>query len=612
MRFGLFLFYALLTLNAPAQPIDRVEPPFWWHGFNNPTVQLMIHGNDIGDWSVSVDHDDVALETVHRTDNNNYLFLDLRLTEAFKGGKVSLQFSSDEHHTFEYNYEFKDRREGSAQREGFNTSDAIYLITPDRFANGNLENDTATSMKEAADRSNPVGRHGGDIAGIEQHLDYLKNMGFTAVWPTPMLENNQEAYSYHGYSTTDHYRIDPRFGSNRDYQRLSHEARAQGIGLIQDIILNHIGSDHWWMDDLPAENWLNHPNNYHATTHYRTAVQDPYGAEIDRSEFADGWFVKSMPDLNQRNPLLANYLIQNTLWWIEYADLYGIRTDTYSYSDKHFLTEWTRRVMEEYPNFNIVGEEWSTNPNVIAYWQRGKNNYDGYTSYLPAVMDFPLYDNLRTALTETEEWGQGLIRVYESLANDKVYPDPSQLVIFAENHDTSRLYSYIDEDLDRFKIAMVMLSTLRGIPQFFYGSEVLATSPKERNDGAVRSDFPGGWPDDKINAFTGKGLTDAQKSSQNYLQALLNWRRGSTAIHDGKLLHFAPYQGVYVYFRFTDQERVMVAINHTEEAQHIDLERYAQGINGRQEATNVVTKQSFPLEEQLSLQPLEALVLELD
>lgn len=613
MAMKYFFILALATISAlgHAESIERVEPPFWWSGMAEPSLQLMVYGDNIGSLDVNIEHPDVALEQVHRVENANYLFLDLQVGSDFDGGQVAIEFLSEADVKAQHDYAFLTRRTGSSERNGFSAADAIYLITPDRFANANPNLDNHPDMLEKADRESYVGRHGGDIAGIRQHLDYIADMGFTAIWPTPMLENNQEAYSYHGYSTTDFYRIDPRFGSNEDFRQLSLDARAQGIGLVQDMILNHIGSMHWWMDDLPMDDWLNFQDGFFPTTHYRTTVQDPYSAEVDRKEFTDGWFVETMPDLNQRNPFMAQYLIQNSIWWIEFADLYGIRTDTYSYSDKDFLTEWTRRVMTEYPDFNIVGEEWSTNPNVVSYWQRGKDNADGYVSYLPSVMDFPLYDNLRTALNEPEEWGQGLIRIYESLADDTLYPDPMNLVIFAENHDTSRLYSHYHERADKFNIAMAMLATMRGIPQFFYGSELLATSPRERADGEVRSDFPGGWEGDERNGFTGEGMADEELAAQDYLRRLLNWRQGQSAIHSGELLHFAPVEGVYVYFRYDESQTIMVAINHTESEQSIDVERYREGIGQHAWAQDVIDGTRHPLEETLTLAPMLATVFEL-
>jgi len=612
MKYFSILALVLISTLGHARTIDRVEPPFWWSGMTEPNLQLMVYGDNIGSLDVQIEHPDVALEQVHRVENSNYLFLDLHVDSDFNGGQVTLEFLSGTEVKTQHDYAFLTRRKGSSERDGFSAADAIYLITPDRFANARPELDNHPDMLEEADRESHVGRHGGDIAGIRQHLDYIADMGFTAIWPTPMLENNQDAYSYHGYSTTDFYRIDPRFGSNEDYRQLSLDARSHGVGLVQDMILNHMGSMHWWMDDLPMEDWLNFQEGFFPTTHYRTTVQDPYSAEIDRKEFTDGWFVETMPDLNQRNPFMAQYLIQNNIWWIEYADLYGIRVDTYSYSDKDFLTEWTRRVMAEYPDLNIVGEEWSTNPNVVSYWQRGKDNIDGYTSYLPSVMDFPLYDTLRTALNEDEgEWGKGLIQVYELLADDNLYPDPMNLVIFAENHDTSRLYSYYHESKERFNIAMAILATMRGIPQFFYGSELLATSPNERHDGKVRSDFPGGWEGDERNGFTGEGMSDEQLAAQDYLRRLLNWRQDQSAIHTGKLLHFAPVDGVYVYFRYDESQTIMVAINHTEDEKSIDVERYREGIDEHTRALDVIDGTEQPIKDQIELPPMRAMIFNL-
>lgn len=615
MKTTLFVAAALLTsllaAGSYAQEPDRIEPPFWWQGMNSSELQLLVYGPDIADLKPVIAHPDVKLIRTQRVENNNYLFLDLELAATISGNQASIQFVRDGEVEFDYDYNFHKRRPGSAQRAGFNTADAIYLIAPDRFANGDPSNDSLPELQEKADRSLPDGRHGGDIGGMIERMDYIADMGFTAIWPMPMLENDQPEYSYHGYSTTDHYLIDPRFGSNEDYRELSQKARAEGVGLIQDVILNHIGSHHWWMKDLPSSDWLNDPEDFEITSHFRTAIQDPYAAEIDKKAFTDGWFVDSMPDLNQKNPLLAKYLIQNSIWWVEYADLYGIRTDTYGYSDKEFLTDWTRRIMEEYPNFNIVGEEWSSNPNVVAYWQKGKDTYDNYRSYLPSLMDFPMYEALRTALSEPEAWGKGLIHIYEGLANDRVYADANKLVTFAENHDTSRLFSVLNEDQASFEIAMAWLATARGTPQFFYQSEILATSPLERSDGKIRSDFPGGWPGDKVNGFTGKGLTKTQKQTQNYLKQLLNWRQTSTAVHSGTLLHYAPYQGVYVYFRIHEQQTIMVAINHTEENRTIELERYREGLAEHQVAVDVIAGKRHSLTENISLAPMRAGIWEL-
>ncbi|WP_111641429.1 glycoside hydrolase family 13 protein [Marinimicrobium alkaliphilum] len=608
---SLILLTLVLTLPAKAASIDRIDPPFWWAGMAEPSLQLMVYGDAIGDLQVDAKHDAVKVERVIPVENDNYLFVDLLINPAFEGGSVTLTFSNADGAQMEQRYEILPRREGSAQRQGLSTQDAIYLIVPDRFANADPENDTLPGMKEAANPDSHVGRHGGDIAGIIQHMDYIADMGFTAVWATPFLENDQPAYSYHGYSTTDHYRIDPRFGSNRDYQRLSEVGAGHGVKLVKDLIVNHIGDQHWWMDDLPTDDWLNFQDGFVPTTHYRTTIQDIHAADIDRKHFVDGWFVETMPDLNQRNPLMANYLIQNSIWWIEYANLKGIRADTWSYSDRDFLADWTRRLLDEYPNFTIVGEEWTPNPNTIAYWQKGQSNPDGYEAYTPSMMDFPVYYALRDAMTEEENWGEGLINLYLALADDYIYPDPWSLVIFAENHDTSRIYSYLDEDLARFKLTMTFLATMRGTPQFFYGSEVLATSPKTRADGEVRSQFPGGWPEHERNAFTGRGLSDDQASAQNHLRRLLNWRKSAAVIHDGRLLHYAPETGVYVYFRYTDDERVMVVLNKNDTDRTLDLSRFRQGLAEHAKGEDILSGEAYTLTDTITVGAGRSLVLEL-
>jgi neopullulanase len=609
-RFILLIFIGFSSI-AHTQQIDRVDPPFWWSGMAEPTLQLMFYGEDLGDFRVNTKHSQVSVERTIQVQNKNYLFANLIIDPDFNGGGFTLEFSRADGTRLKHDYTLRQRREGSAERQGLSTRDAIYLIVPDRFANGDPENDTLPGLKEAANPDSHVGRHGGDIAGIIQRMDYIADMGFTAVWATPFLENDQPAYSYHGYSTTDHYRIDPRFGGNEDYERLSKIGAEHGVKLVKDIIVNHIGDEHWWMKDLPTDDWLNFQEGFVPTTHYRTTIQDIHAADIDRKHFVDGWFVETMPDLNQRNPLMANYLIQNSIWWVEYANLKGIRADTWSYSDRDFLTEWTRRLLEEYPNFTIVGEEWTPNPNTIAYWQKGQNNPDGYQAYTPSMMDFPVYYALRQAMTEEESWGEGLINLYLALADDYIYPDPWSLVIFAENHDTSRIYSYLDEDLSLYKLTMTFLATIRGTPQFFYGSEVLATSPKTRADGEVRSQFPGGWPDHQRNAFTGEGLTKDQASAQNYLRRLLNWRRNASVVHDGKLLHYAPESGVYVYFRYTDDERLMVVLNKNENDQDLDIQRFSQGLANYKAGADVLSGKHYSLQGNLTAPARQALVIEL-
>lgn len=608
------LFFSMaISANVSAEKyaIQHLEPANWWVGMKYNQVQLLVHGEAIAELEPRLNYKGVKIVDVTRVANPNYLFVTLSIAKSAKPGQFDIEFIADKKINARFTYTLDARAKDSAQREGFSSADAIYLITPDRFANGDPHNDSHSAMTEPANRTDKNGRHGGDLAGMTQHLDYIAAMGFTQIWPSPLLENNQPKYSYHGYAATDLYRIDPRFGTNADFKSFVAQARKKDIGVIQDIILNHIGSQHWWMKDLPTQDWLNHQQSYHETNHRRTTIQDPYAAPADKNSFVNGWFTPQMPDLNQRNPLLARYLIQNSLWWVEYAGLSGIREDTYGYADEEFLSQWAKVLMEEYPNFNIVGEEWSNNPAVVAHWQKGKHNTSGHVSYLPSLMDFPLHETLRTALLEEESWNQGFIQLYEMLANDFLYPDPFNLVVFPENHDTSRIYSYLHEDLDLFKMAMVYTATMRGIPQFYYGSEVLITSPRERDDGAVRADMPGGWAGDKVNAFTGKGLDQQQVDAQTTLKKLLNWRKETSVIHDGKLQHFAPENGTYVYFRYNTEQAAMVILNKNNESQQLDLTRFADRLKNANSGVNIITQERVDLKQSLMLNAKSATVIQL-
>ncbi|UUA70958.1 glycoside hydrolase family 13 protein [Cellvibrio sp. QJXJ] len=610
----LILFISLLcVLPVMAQEagLKRIEPANWWVGMKYNQVELLVHGDNLGATTPAVNYPGVNIINIKKSDSPNYLFVTIDIAATTKPGKFPIEFMRDGKIHRRVDYQLLAREKNSAQRQGFSPKDAIYLITPDRFANGNTGNDAMPGMLEQPNRAYKGGRHGGDIAGMEKHLDYIAAMGFTQIWPNPLTENNMEKYSYHGYAATDLYKIDARYGTNEEFKNFVQKAQKKGIGVIQDIVLNHIGSNHWWMKDLPAKDWLNFPAEYKETNHRRTTVQDPYAAPADKELFVSGWFVPTMPDLNQRNPQLANYLIQNSLWWIEYAGLSGIREDTYGYADQEFLSRWAKTIMDEYPNFNIVGEEWSPNPAVVAHWQRGKVNASGHVPHMPSVMDFPIHETLREVLHEEESWDKGWVRLYEMLANDFVYADPSNLVIFPENHDTSRLYSYLNEDVDLFKTAMVYMATMRGIPQFYYGSEVLMTSPRERDDGAVRADMPGGWQGDTKNAFTGKGLTAQERDMQEYVKTLLNWRKKSAVIHHGKLQHFSPGDGFYAYVRYSDNQAVLVVLNKNAQENLLDLQPYQTFIAGKKSARNVLTGKKIALDKPIVMPAKTSLIIEL-
>ena len=594
-----------------ASRIEHLEPPFWWIGMASDRLELLVHGNRVGELEPELDYPGVTIEAVHRTGNPNYLFIELKLSDSVVPGEFDIDFRQQGRSQFRHRYELRAREPGSAERKSFDGSDVIYLITPDRFANGDPSNDRVEGLVDGLDRQAPYGRHGGDLQGIIDRLDYIADMGYTQIWLNPVLENDQPEASYHGYATTDFYQVDARFGTNALYRKLAAEAASMDIGLIMDVIPNHSGSEHWWMSDMPSEDWVNHGGQFVGTSHRRESLFDPNAAIADRKRFSDGWFVPSMPDLNQRNPRLATYLIQNSIWWVESAGLSGIRVDTWPYPDKDFLTEWGRRLTEEYPQLNIVGEEWVTNPAIVAYWQRGSLRHDGYQSYLPGLMDFPLHDAAVKGLLEDEGWGRGLDRIYSMLANDFLYADPHNLVIFPDNHDMSRIYTQVGERFDLYRMALVFFLTTRGIPQLYYGDEILMANPGTDSHGVIRSDFPGGWPGDEVNGFTGEGLTNLQREAQDLTRKLLNWRKTATAIHRGKLTQFAPEGSTYTYFRHNDRQKVMVVMNKSPDVQPLDITRFEEMIDGERQGTDVVTGRRYPLDASFAVPAGTAVVLEL-
>ena len=603
-----FLILFILGSTLFAQKIDRIEPAYWWVGMENNQLELLIYGKDIAQFTPSVYSKNIQISAVKKTGNNNYLFLNIDLSKAVSG-KFNINFSKKgKRNNFSVAYELKERAQDSKLRQGFNSSDVIYLITPDRFANADVNNDIVKTMNEkTVDRKNDYGRHGGDIKGMTNHLNYIHEMGFTAIWPTPVLTNDMKEASYHGYAMTDFYQVDPRFGTMEDYRELAKSAKNKGIKLIMDQVANHIGLEHWWMKDLPANDWVNYQdeflkNNMVVTNHRRTTNQDAYASVKDKNLMSEGWFVSSMPDLNQRNPLLATYLIQNSIWWIETLDLGGIRQDTYPYPNKQFMSDWAGAIMKEYPNFSIVGEEWSVNPLLVGYWQQGLKNKDGYVSNLSSTMDFPMQKAIVDALNETESWDKGFVKMYEGLANDFSYANPSKIMLFPDNHDMDRIFTQLKENVVNTKMALGYLLALPRIPQLYYGTEILMqNSAKPGDHGLIRTDFPGGWKDDKVNAFTGEGLTSDQSEIQSFLKKVLNYRKNSEAIHSGKTIHFAPENGVYLLFRIKNDEIVMVILNKNEKPISLNLNRFEEvGLKGKQ-VINMITGEAFIFENNLEI-----------
>lgn len=607
----LFIIAVAFSISTFALNVDRVEPTFWWVGMKNPTVQLMVHGQEIASTEISLNYPGVKIKTISRQENPNYVFIDLVISPEAKAGTFPIQFRKSKKEVVSYNYELKNREPNSASRKGFDGSDVIYLITPDRFVNGNPANDAVAGMKELPNRSHMNGRHGGDIQGIKNSLDYLAGMGFTSVWLNPVLENNMTQVSYHGYSTTDFYKVDPRYGTNEEYRELGKAIHQKGMKLMMDMIFNHIGSEHWWMNDMPSADWLNYYPEYKITSHRRTVNQDPHASEADKKLMADGWFVPTMPDMNQRNPFLLNYLIQNSIWWTEYVGLDGIRMDTYPYPDKFGMAEWTRRMLEEYPDFYMVGEEWAMNPAIVSYWQKGKVNADGYVSELPGLMDFPLNNAVVQGLKNPETWGGGLVTLYEALANDFLYPNPGDLVIFPDNHDMSRFYTQLGENADLLKMGLVYYATTRGIPQIFYGTEILMSNPGTEEHGVIRSDFPGGWAGDQVNAFTGAGLSAKQKDAQDYFRKVLNWRKTNPVVHSGALKHFAPENGIYVYFRYNESGKVMVVLNKNQEAKTLDTTRFSEVMAACTSGKEIISGKNIIDLKTLNVPAMSAMIIEL-
>lgn len=601
----------LLTSFALQAQLEKTEPPFWWSGMQLEELQVLFYGENISGYQVSVS-DEIVINNVRKTENPNYLFITIA-SDEIPVGNIQFSFKKYGKVAFTKKYEFKKRRKNSRFREGFDASDAIYLLMPDRFANGNPKNDSHPEMTEKVSREKRGGRHGGDIQGIINHLDYLEDLGVTAIWSTPLLEDNDSTYSYHTYAQSDVYRIDPRYGTNADYQRLGNELHQRDMKLIMDYVTNHWGAEHWMIKDLPTYDWIHQFPGY-ANSNYRMATQyDPHGSEIDKKYCVDGWFVSSMPDLNQSNPLVLNYLIQNAIWWIEFADLDGFRVDTYSYNDKEGIAKWTKAVMDEYPNFNVVGEVWMHDQAQIAYWQKDSEvgAIQSYNSHLPSVMDFTLHDALTVVFNEKAGWNTGMIRVYRNFVNDFLYPNPDNLLVFAGNHDTNRINEIYDGNLDKYKLAMTIVLTTRGIPQLYYGDEIGMRGKKSVGDGDIRRDFPGGWKSDENNAFSKTGRTDKQNAYHSFTKKLLNYRKNKEVLHFGKLLQYLPKNNVYVYFRYDEKENVMVVINNNPEAQILDLARFSEGIKNHKSGKEILSGKIISLEESLTVERKTAMVIEL-
>lgn len=625
-----------MTMNAAKIDVAKIEPANWYVGMKDASLQLMVYGKDIKSAEVSTDYAGVKIDSLVRLDSPNYLLVYMNVKDA-QPGTMTLLFQQGKQKK-KVAYELKAREMKGEERMGFTNADVLYMLMPDRFASGSVDNDQIKGLNAYKnDRSEPSLRHGGDLEGIRQHLDYFKELGVTALWFTPVLENNSPDHgtqsTYHGYATTDYYRVDPRFGSNAEYRKLCDEAHAKGIKIVMDMIFNHSGFEHPWVTDMPTKDWFNTPewlspenqakavdmktmdgaakvnDKYLQTSYKLTPVVDPYASKVDMHETVDGWFVPSMPDLNQRNPHVIKYLIQNSIWWIETVGIDGIRMDTYPYADRKAMAQWMKVIGEEYPNFNTVGETWVTEPAYTVAWQKDSKLSD-INSYLPTVMDFAFYDRINQAKREeTDDWWNGFNRIYNSLVYDYLYTNPSSVMAFLDNHDTDRFLGN-GKDSTALRQALALLLTINRIPQIYYGTEILMNGTKQVTDGNVRKDFPGGFPGDKDNKFTREGRTKAENAMFDWLSKLLHWRQGNEVITKGKQTQFIPYNGVYVIARQYNGKTVLTILNGKKAENKLSVARYAEVIGNKATATDVITGKNVNISSDVTLSPREALIIE--
>ena len=626
---SLALLMSTMSMNA-AVSVDRIEPTNWYVGMKDTSLQLMVYGKDVRNADVEINYPGVRIDSIARLDSPNYLLVYLNIDGA-KAGEMTLNFKQGKQ-SKKVKYELRDRAMAGDKRIGFTNEDVLYMLMPDRFANGNPQNDVIKTMRDkTCDRNAPSLRHGGDLEGIRQHLDYFKELGVTTLWFTPVLENDNpsdgKSSSYHGYATTDYYKVDPRFGTNDEYKRLIDEAHKNGLKVVMDMIFNHCGYYHPWVADLPSKDWLNTPEwledqakgnkdgiiktneKYLQTNGKLTTVFDPYASKFDLHQTVDGWFVPTMPDLNQRNPHVLKYLIQNSEWWIETVGIDGIRMDTYPYADADAMALWMKTINNEYPNFNTVGEAWVTEPAYTAALQKD-SKLSEKNSHLKTVMDFAFFDRINQAKNEeTDDWFSGMNRVYNVFCYDYLYPNPKSVMAFVENHDTDRFLGE-GKDTVALKQAMALLLTINRLPQVYYGTEVLMNGTKAITDGYVRCDYPGGWTGDKHNAFTAEGRTKAENDMFNWMSRLLHWRQGNEVITKGSQTQFCTHKGIYVIARQYNGKNVMTIINGKREANELDVKRYAEIIGNAEKAIDVTTGRNVIINHNIKLRPRQAMILE--
>ncbi len=596
LKFTVFLLFNCIALSASAQipTFERIEPANWWVGMNNPKLQLIVHGNRIADREVSLSYPGVVLDKVHKTENPNYLFLDLNISKETKAGEFDITFARKGAKPIRVKYALLHREKSENRAQGVTNQDFIYLIMPDRFANGDPSNDVIPGMNETSlNRDSMYLRHGGDLQGIINHLDYLQDLGVTTLWLNPVLENNQPKTSYHGYANTENYKIDRRYGSNALYKELVDKLHERGMKMIKDLVHNHVGTEHWTIKDKPFSDWVHQWPAFTKTTYKDQVLFDPYAAEVDRKQMTDGWFDRHMPDMNQESEFVKNYFTQSHIWWIEYSGLDGFRLDTYAYNNAAYMAEWAKAITAEYPRFTFFGETWVHGLPNQAYFTEGETVNQTFDSGLQSVTDFQALWGITEAINGKFGWNEGVNKLYTTIASDFIYQDPTRLVVFLDNHDLGRFYSIVGEDLKKYKSALTWLLTTRGIPQIYYGGEILMTG-FTNPDGLVRLDFKGGWAGDLQNKFAASGRTEQENESFNYIKKLANYRKNSTALQTGGLMQYVPENGVYVYFRFNSEKTVMVIMNSNAEPQTIGTGRFGQRFNGFSKALNVMSQEELP------------------
>ncbi len=613
----LLLFYSTLLLaqlSYTQSTLQHIDPPFWWVGMDKPELQIMLHGEDISQFETQIDYEGVAIQNVEIVESSNYLILNLLISENAKAGTFEIKLKDGKKTKINQAYALKERSAETNRNQGFNSSDVIYLLMPDRFANGNPDNDSVKGMLEQSDRSNPNGRHGGDIKGVSDHIDYIKELGMTAVWLTPTFENDMKPNygAYHGYAATDLYKVDRRFGTNEEFKSFVQKCHDNEMKVIMDMIHNHIGDQHWWMSDLPTKDWV-HDFEKYGTTNFRGEVQsDPHASQYDLDKLQKGWFVPELVDLDQRNPILAKYLVQNSIWWIEYSGVDGIRMDTYVYPYKDYLSRWVKEVMESYPNFNIVGEAWVEKVGHEAYWQKDlEGEDDEYNSNLNSVTDFQIMFALDRAMVDDFGWKNGLSELYYAVSQDRLYSNPNQNVIFMDNHDIERFYTKVNEDADLFKMGYAYIMTTRGIPQVYYGTELMLANDPVDGDGRKRADMKGGWAEDDRSVFMESQRTYQEEEAFEYVKKLTNWRKTATAVHNGKMVHFIPENNTYVYFRYTDNEAVMVVMNRNEEPTTISRDRFSEILDEYKTGINAFTEQTIDVSKDFQINAKQTAIFDL-